>query len=45
MTKVRIIKTGEVQAHDDGYAARLIEQGAAVAVRESAKKETAKAGK
>lgn len=32
--KVRILATGKVAEYNDSYAARLIEQGKAVAVRE-----------
>jgi len=44
---VKIIKTGEIAKVNDGYGLRLIEQGKAVAVKETkkpAKKEAAKAG-
>lgn len=43
--KVKIIKTGAIEAHNDSYAARLIEQGKAVPVAEAQKDEKKAADK
>lgn len=39
--KIRILATGEVAEYNDSYAARLIEQGKAVVVREASAADSA----